>query len=168
MNSIAELEENVAAITKEDKIDETVLLEYLEAAQSSKAKERLTEMLNDPALDISHYAKRALTLLNSLLIFNGVFAETYTKRIKIAEEYASRGMIPLSQSEIETLELFTEYKISGSFQHLLDSFQFLKIDDLIRFQKKFLEKLTIKILNRLEKLSKRCYKVYMSKRYNIT
>jgi len=60
MNSQAELEENVAAISKEDKIDETVLRKYLEAAQSPGAKEKLTEMLKDPALDMRHYAKRAL------------------------------------------------------------------------------------------------------------
>ena len=92
------------------------------------------------------YAKRALTLLNSALIFHGVFAETYEKRTKIAKEYASRGIIPLSQDEIKTLQIFTEYKLSGSFQHLLKSFAYKKTDDLIKFQREFLKKLTTKIL----------------------
>jgi hypothetical protein len=92
------------------------------------------------------YAKRALTLLNSALIFNGVFAKTYEKRMKIAKEYASKGAIPLNQDEIKVLEIFTEYKLSGSFQHLLDSFGCKDVDDLIKFQREFLKRMTTKIL----------------------
>ena len=92
------------------------------------------------------YAKRALTVLNSILIFHGFFAETYEKRMKIAKRYASRGIIPINQDEIKTLEIFTEYKLSGSFQYLLNSFAYKKTDDLIRFQREFLKKLTTKIL----------------------
>ena len=92
------------------------------------------------------YAKRALTLLYSVLIFHGHFAETYEKRMKIAKEYASKGMIPLNQDEIKTLEIFTKFKLSGSFQQFLNSFPHMKINDLIRFQREFLEKLIIKIL----------------------
>jgi len=91
-------------------------------------------------------AKRALTVLNSALIFHGVFTETYEKRMKIAKEYASKGAIPLNQDEIKVLEIFTEYKLSGSFQHIMDSFGCRNIDDLIRFQREFLRKLTTKIL----------------------
>jgi len=92
------------------------------------------------------YAKRALTLLNSLLIFHGLFAETYQKRIKIAKKYAPTGAIPFSHDEIKMLEIFTEYKLSGSFQHLLDALACNKTDDLIGIQKEFLKKLTTKIL----------------------
>lgn len=92
------------------------------------------------------YAKRALTLLNSILIFHGFFAETYQKRMEIARKYAAIGRIPLNQDEIKTLEIFTEYKLSGSFQQLAASLARKKTDDLIRFQKKFLRKLTTKIL----------------------
>jgi len=92
------------------------------------------------------YAKRALTLLNSLLIFHGLFAETYQKRMKNAKKYAPIGAIPINNDEIKTLELFTEYKLSGSFQHLLDSMGYEKADDLSSFQKAFLKNLVTKIL----------------------
>ncbi len=92
------------------------------------------------------YAKRALTLLNSTLILNGIFAETYEKRMKIAKEYASEGVIPLDQNEIKVLEIFTAYKLSGSFQHLLDSLGRKDAENLIKFQRKFLKRMTTKIL----------------------
>ena len=92
------------------------------------------------------YAKRALTLLNSILIFHGFFAETYQKRMEIVRKYAAIRGIPLNQDEIRTLEIFTEYKLSGSFQQLLVSLACKKTDDLISFQRKFLKKLTTKIL----------------------
>lgn len=92
------------------------------------------------------YAKRALTLLNSILIFHGFFTETHEKRIKIAKKYVSIGTIPISQDEMKILEIFTEYKISGSLQGLLDSLSCSNIHDLIQFQKDFLTNLTKKIL----------------------
>lgn len=92
------------------------------------------------------YAKRALTLLNSILIFHGFFAETYEKRIQIAKRYAHAGIFPINEDEMKILELFTEYKLSGSFRSFLDSLACKKTDDLIRFQREFLKKLTIKIL----------------------
>lgn len=92
------------------------------------------------------YAKRALTLLNSILIFQGLFAETYQKRMDIAKKYTSKTAIPINRDEIKTLEIFTEYKLSGSFRHLLDSFACKKTGNFIRFQREFLEKLTRKIL----------------------
>lgn len=92
------------------------------------------------------YAKRALTLLNAILIFHGFFAETYKKRIKIAKKYASMVTIPISQDEMKTLEIFTEYKLSGSLHGLLDSLSCSNIHDLIQFQKEFLTNLTTKIL----------------------
>lgn len=63
MNSLEELEENLASITKEGEIDEGVLKRYLEVALSRKGKERLKEMLRDPAPDIRHYAEAALSTL---------------------------------------------------------------------------------------------------------
>jgi len=63
MNDIAELEENLGAVTiEEGEIDEKILARYLQVAQS-EGKSRLKAMLDDPCLDISHYAKRALTQL---------------------------------------------------------------------------------------------------------
>ncbi|MFX0184214.1 MAG: hypothetical protein ACFE95_14110 [Candidatus Hodarchaeota archaeon] len=93
------------------------------------------------------YAKRALTLLNSLLIFHGYFGETYEKRIQIVKSFKSLDMFPINEADIETLELFTKYKLSSSFQSLLNSQGYNQIDDLLFFQKEFLEKLTKKILH---------------------
>ncbi len=92
------------------------------------------------------YAKRTLTLLNSILIFHGLFAETYQKRMEIARKYVTKRGIPLSQDEIKTLEILTEYKLSGSFQQLLVSLGCTKTDDLIGFQREILKKLTTRIL----------------------
>jgi aryl-alcohol dehydrogenase-like predicted oxidoreductase len=61
INNLAELEENLAVTTKEDKINEEVLKRCLEAAQDPRGKERLGELLEHPATDIRCYAKRALT-----------------------------------------------------------------------------------------------------------
>ena len=92
------------------------------------------------------YAKRALTLLNSLLIFHGYFAETYEKRINIAEKYGSRGLLPLTTDELKILKIFYGYKLSGSLQQLLASLSFRDMRDLLTFQSSFLKNLTMKIL----------------------
>ncbi len=93
------------------------------------------------------YAKRALTLLNSLLIFHGLFAETYEKRIKIAKRYVSQEILPLTQHEMEMLDIFTAYKLTGSFRQLFNSLSCKDINDLLRLQREFLTNLTLKILN---------------------
>jgi len=64
VNSLEELEENIAAITKEGVIDEKILEMYLRRATGPEAKEKLKEMLNDPAVDIRYYAKEALAKLS--------------------------------------------------------------------------------------------------------
>jgi len=92
------------------------------------------------------YAKRSLTLLNSLLIFHGLFAETYEKRMKLAKNYHSRGVIPLTHNEIKILECFTQYKLSGSPLQLLSSLSYSSMDDLLHFQREFLTNLALKIL----------------------
>jgi len=61
VNSLEELEENLAAVMKEGEIDEKILDLYFKAATGPGAKEKLEEMLKDPAVDIRYYAKRALT-----------------------------------------------------------------------------------------------------------
>lgn len=93
------------------------------------------------------YAKRALTLLNSLLIFHGLFAETYEKRMKIAKRYVSQETLPLTQHEMEMLDIFTAYKLTGSFHQLFNSLSCKDINDLLRLQREFLTNLTLKILN---------------------
>ena len=65
-NTLDELSENVAAITKEGNIDENTLARYLKIAQSPEAKWQITEMLNANELDIQHFADRTLTELNKL------------------------------------------------------------------------------------------------------
>jgi aryl-alcohol dehydrogenase-like predicted oxidoreductase len=60
MNDHKELEENVEAIERDGDINEELLNQYLEAAQGPRAKEKLEEMINDPSVDIRHFAKRAL------------------------------------------------------------------------------------------------------------
>lgn len=59
-NSHAELEENLVAVTQEGKPEEKVLDRYLRAALSPRGREKLERMSKNPAIDISHYAKRAL------------------------------------------------------------------------------------------------------------
>lgn len=60
INSLNELQENIEAITKEGQIREEVLAYHLALAKSPLGRERLTKMLQDPAVDIRHFAKRAL------------------------------------------------------------------------------------------------------------
>jgi len=60
VNAMEELEENLAAVVKNDRIDEKILDLYLKAATGPEAKEKLERMLNDPAVDIRYYAERAL------------------------------------------------------------------------------------------------------------
>ena len=61
MNSQEELEENVAAITKEGKANEKLLERCLQTALGSQARDKLTNMLRDPDADICYFAERALT-----------------------------------------------------------------------------------------------------------
>lgn len=65
MNSIDELEENLAAITKEGEIKEGILKRYLEYALSSHGRNKLKEMLNDPNPDIRYWAERAFSSLKN-------------------------------------------------------------------------------------------------------
>lgn len=63
VNDMAELEENLGAVTAEEgKIDEKILARYLQAAQS-QGKSKLEAMLRSPHRDIRHYAKQALAQL---------------------------------------------------------------------------------------------------------
>ncbi len=61
MNSLNELEENLDGISKEGKIDEKILSEYLNAATGPEAKEKLKKMMSDPNIDIRFFAERALS-----------------------------------------------------------------------------------------------------------
>jgi len=110
------------------------------------------------------YAKKALTLLNSILIFYGHPGETYQIRLESVKECACKGVIPINQDEIKTLDIFTQFKLSGSLKHLLDSFKYKNINSLIKFQKEFLKKFTKQILYyelaNLHQWSRETYMVY--------
>jgi hypothetical protein len=92
------------------------------------------------------YAKRALTLLNSILIFHGLFAETYQERIGIAKRYSETQAIPITNDEIKMLEIFTRYKLSGYFPQLINSLGCSNIDEAVQLQKGFLIRMVIKTL----------------------
>jgi predicted aldo/keto reductase-like oxidoreductase len=60
VNSLSELEEDLATLGEEGRVDEKVLSGCLDTAQSSRGKEKLEELVRDPAIDIRSYAKRAI------------------------------------------------------------------------------------------------------------
>lgn len=90
------------------------------------------------------YSKRALTLLNSLLIFNKIFAITYKERITNAKNLGKLNC--LSENELRTLAAYTDFKLSGELKPLLTSLNFSNVEDLIVFQKDFLKNFAVKIL----------------------
>lgn len=92
------------------------------------------------------YAKRALTLLNSLLIFEGTCIETYEKRTKRVKDHVPNEMVSLSETDILMLERFTEYKLHGSLTHLMTSLECTNLMELIGVEKNFLEQLTKKVI----------------------
>lgn len=60
INSQADLDEDLAAITKEEKANYEVLEQYLDAAKQPQANKKLKMMLKDPAVDIRYFANRVL------------------------------------------------------------------------------------------------------------
>ena len=62
---LSELEENLTALSKEEKINEKILVVYLKATISLRAKEKLKKILSDPAINIRFFAKRALLELET-------------------------------------------------------------------------------------------------------
>jgi len=62
---LSELEENLTALSKEEKINEKILAAYLKATISLRAKEKLKKILNDPAINIRFFAKRTLLELET-------------------------------------------------------------------------------------------------------
>jgi hypothetical protein len=93
------------------------------------------------------FAKRALTLLNSMLIFHGFFAETYQKRIEIAKRCSEARAIPITNDEIKMLEIFTRYKLSGHLSQLITSLGCSNVDNLVEFQRGFLIRMVTKTLH---------------------
>ncbi|WGM90390.1 MAG: hypothetical protein NUK63_04520 [Candidatus Bathyarchaeum tardum] len=106
-----------------------------------------SELTSDSEIEQSYkYAKRALTLLNSLLIFQGIYAETYEKRIEFAKKHLTNGLPLLVKNELWLLQLFTEYKLHGSLENIMNSLRCTSLSALIKLEKEFLKKLTVKII----------------------
>lgn len=55
----------MAALSKDEKIDERILNEYLKVATGPEAKEKLKRMTSDPNIDIKFFAERALSELEA-------------------------------------------------------------------------------------------------------
>jgi hypothetical protein len=123
-------------------------IEALELAFTAVSDLVFSNFKKDSEIGESYiYAKRALTLLNSLLIFHGFFAETYARRLKLAQRSVPQGILTITKDELKILEVFTEYKLSGSLQYLLDSLSCGDVYSLVYFQREFLTNLAIKTLN---------------------
>lgn len=88
------------------------------------------------------YAKRALTLLNSILIFHECYGTTYQKRLNLV----TSNKFPISKEEIKILDFYTQFKLDGSIQNLRESLGFKNVDELLCFEKDFLNDLTKKLL----------------------
>jgi hypothetical protein len=91
------------------------------------------------------YAKRALTLLNSLLIFNGIFAESYQKRLDAGVEYSEK-LKCLSAEDLSMLRTFTEFKLSGSIVKTMATLKCISVTDLVKREKEYLKSLTTRVL----------------------
>ncbi|KXA90749.1 hypothetical protein AKJ57_03875 [candidate division MSBL1 archaeon SCGC-AAA259A05] len=60
INSVKELEENMAALEKEGEVNEKALEKCLKFALGPEGKERLRELAERPELDLRNYARKAL------------------------------------------------------------------------------------------------------------
>jgi len=64
-------------------------------------------------------AKRCLTLLYSLMLFNEIYPKSYISRITLAQEHFEKLLDVLSYFDIEVLEALTYYKLSGNLDILV-------------------------------------------------
>lgn len=64
-SSLNELEENLAAVSKEGVVYEKILDKYLKASTGPEAREKLRRMLNDQNIDVKFFAERALSELEA-------------------------------------------------------------------------------------------------------
>jgi hypothetical protein len=91
------------------------------------------------------YAKRSLTILNSLLIFHGIFAETYQKRLDAGIKWLEKLEF-LSEEDLHMLSVFTQFKLSGSVEELMVDLGCKSIRALIRIEHEFLKNLASRVL----------------------
>jgi len=60
------------------------------------------------------HAKRCLTLLYSLMLFNGVHPRSYAERVTLAKKHFDKLCEVISGDDIRILEALTKYKLSGN------------------------------------------------------
>jgi hypothetical protein len=93
-------------------------------------------------------AKRCLTLLYSLMLFNGIYPNSYTERIALAKKHFNKLAGVLTYNDIEILEVLTDYKLSGNLFTLIER---LPLDErtsfsVLEFLNDFFKGLALKIL----------------------
>lgn len=93
-------------------------------------------------------AKRCLTLLYSLMLFNEVYPKSYVSRITLAKEHFKKLSNVLSYSDIEVLEALTYYKLSGNLIVLAQKLPTNSRDtnSTLEFLDRYFEELTKKVL----------------------
>lgn len=93
-------------------------------------------------------AKRCLTLLYSIMLFNGVYPKSYVERVALAKKYFDKLRNVLSYNDIQVLEVLTEYKLSGNpvilTQKLLPNLK--TINKTLEFLDQYFKELALKIL----------------------
>lgn len=94
---------------------------------------------------VYEYAKLSLTLLNSFLIYNNLIANTYKKRLNILIKNREIFNI-ITDCDINIFKIYTQFKIDGSLNTLMNNLNYINIDFLIDFQKKYLRELSLRIL----------------------
>jgi hypothetical protein len=67
-------------------------------------------------------AKRCLTLLNSLMLFNGLCQKSYISRIDLAKKHFDRLKAVITNKDLLLLEALTQYKLSGDIRQLFSKF----------------------------------------------
>lgn len=90
-------------------------------------------------------AKRFLTLIHALLVFEGRPKFSYEERV-IFVEMSPKISAFLSESEKEFLRKFTRFKLSGELYHIFNAFKSTDITQIISLQKKLLVNMILKIL----------------------
>lgn len=91
-------------------------------------------------------AKRFLTLIHALLIFEGNPKFSYKERVTAIETTPKISDF-LSTSEKEFLRKFTYFKLNGKLSYIFDAFKSTDIMQIITFQKELLVSIVLKIIS---------------------
>jgi hypothetical protein len=90
-------------------------------------------------------AKRFLTLIHSLFIFEGKPKASYEERSAFAETSKFCATF-LSVREKELIEKFTKFKLSGQISYIFDAFQSKDTEQIINLQKELLVNMIMRTL----------------------